>query len=126
MGEKLTQQEIDALINSEGEGEDGEEGEKYSEGFQKEVEEEYPEDAEMNEEVAQEQEEGYKIQDYPEVESEIASENVDEIMSEQIENESQFAFKKDEDLSEAKSQFIESSRLNDGAALKVKSNLKFP
>jgi len=33
MGEKLTQEEIDALINSEGEGEDGEEGEKYSEGF---------------------------------------------------------------------------------------------
>jgi hypothetical protein len=31
MGEKLTQEEIDALINSEGE--DGEEGEKYSEGF---------------------------------------------------------------------------------------------
>ena len=37
------------------------------------------------------------------MESEIASENVDEIMSEQIENESEFAFKKDEDLSEAKS-----------------------
>ena len=77
MGQKLTQQEIDDLINSEGEGEEGEIGEKYSDGFQKEVEEEYPDDAEMNEEVAQEEGEGYRIEDQPEVESEIASENMD-------------------------------------------------
>ena len=48
-GLELTQEEIDALINSEDEGEEGEVEEKYSDGFQKEVEEEYPEDPEMNE-----------------------------------------------------------------------------
>jgi hypothetical protein len=37
----LTQEEIDALINSEDE---GEVEDKYSEGFEKEVEEEYPDD----------------------------------------------------------------------------------
>lgn len=63
MGQKLTQEEIDALINSGDEGEDGEIEEKYSDGFQKDVEEEYPDDAEMNEKIGQEQEEGYRIQD---------------------------------------------------------------
>lgn len=48
---------------------------------------------------------------------------MDEV-SEQMGNGSDFQFKKDEDLSEAQSEFIESSRLNDGAILKIKSNMK--
>lgn len=52
MGEKLTQEEIDALINSDDEGGEGEKEKEYSDGFENEVEEEYPDDAEMNEEIA--------------------------------------------------------------------------
>jgi hypothetical protein len=54
----------------------------------------------------------------------MASENADEVVSEQMGNGSEFQFKKDEDLSEAQSEFIESSRLNEGKILKIKSNIK--
>ena len=41
----------------------------------------------MNEEIAEEEPQGeYKIEDEPEVESEIASENMDEVASEQMGN----------------------------------------
>lgn len=81
----------------------------------------------MNEEIGENMEkEEYKIDDEPEVESEMASENADQVISEKFQNQSDFEFKKDEDLSEAKSEFIESSRLNEAGILKVKSNLKSP
>ena len=54
----------------------------------------------MNEEIAEEEpRDEYKIEDEPEVESQIASEDADEVVSEKMGNDSQFQFKKDEDLS---------------------------